>query len=66
VPLGKVTDRVMAFIDENEKAEEYSAIQAWRFTNSASLKEFWGYNKNEALEIKRRLEAVAAKMSAEP
>lgn len=54
VPVGKVADRVMEFIETHR--EEPSQIEAFRIKNRRSLAEFWTLAPNDALEIKKLLE----------
>ena len=56
VPLGKIADRVAEFIQSNR--EEVSAIGLFESRNRHALREFWGRQPGDALEVKRILEAA--------
>ncbi len=56
VPLGKIADRVAEFVQKNR--EEVSAIGLFESRNRHALREFWGRQPGDALEVKRILEAA--------
>ncbi|WP_341893787.1 phage recombination protein Bet [Ferrovibrio terrae] len=53
VPLGKVADRILAFLEASQSPTQ---IDAFRETNRAGLQTYWALNKSEALEIKTAIE----------
>ena len=55
VPVGKFADRAFAFIEANRS--DPAKIAAWTDKNRQGLKEFWSLNPNDALEIKKAIEA---------
>ena len=60
-PMRQGYDRVLsaealAFIAEN-KADP-SVIADWRTRNASSLRTFWGHSPNDALEVKKAVEAA--------
>lgn len=56
VPLGQIADRVAEFVQKNR--EEVSAIGLFESRNRHALREFWGRQPGDALEVKRILEAA--------
>lgn len=58
VPLGEVADRCAEFIRSNEP----EAVYLWSIRNTESLREFWAESPNDALEIKKLVEAKTAKV----
>lgn len=54
VPLGKIADRVAEFVRNNR--DEVSAIGLFESRNRHALREFWGRQPGDALEVKRILE----------
>jgi phage recombination protein Bet len=52
LPVGKVVDRCMEFIGENEP----DAVYRWSLQNSEPLREFWAMQPNDALELKKVIE----------
>lgn len=63
VPLGKVADRIFAFIDENR--DEPSAIALWQSRNRTALREFWARSATDALEVKKALEKATHAIGAD-
>jgi hypothetical protein len=63
VPVGKLADRIFAFIDVN--AEEASQIGMFAERNRHGLREFWAMSPGDGLEVKKRIEA-ACPMVARP
>lgn len=63
VPLGKVADRIFAFIDENR--DEPSAIALWQSRNRTALREFWSRAPTDALEVKKALEKATHAIGAD-
>lgn len=53
VPLGHVADRCMEFINKND-AER---VAKWAATNTEPLRQFWALAPNDALEVKKAIEA---------
>ncbi|WP_375458849.1 phage recombination protein Bet [uncultured Enterovirga sp.] len=66
VPLGQISDRIMAFVAAIEKRPDADAevIADWRNQNRAPLKEFWANLKGEALQIRNELDAAQARIAA--
>ena len=59
VPLGKIADRVAAFVEQNR--EEPSTVGLFESRNRHALREFWARQPGDALEVKKLIEkAVAA------
>lgn len=56
VRLGDVADRAAEFIKENDP----EAVYVWTERNKESLREFWAYSKNDALELNRLIEKKLA------
>jgi phage recombination protein Bet len=59
VPLGKLADRILA------TAEGFTSLAQARWfmeANTQPLREFWARAPGEALEVKKRLEVLAAKL----
>lgn len=53
IPVGQVADRCMEFINDHEPERVY----AWSIQNREALREFWAVSPNDALEVKRVMEA---------
>ena len=53
VPMGKVADRCMEFINANSPED----VHAWDIRNREALREFWSEKPSDALEVKRVIEA---------
>jgi len=64
VPVGKFYDAAMAYIKAHSKAgeEEYSAVLQWRDRNRNALQQFWGMQKDAALDLKGKLDAIETKV----
>ena len=62
VPVGQFYDAAMAFIVAKMKPgeEEASQVIAWRERNKHSLQDFWAYEKDAALALKKEIEKVGA------
>lgn len=62
VPLGKFGDRAIDYIERHMRPgeEEPTAVIDWATRNRATLREYWGHDKDGALEINRVLEQVRA------
>lgn len=60
IGLGKIADRIMAFVRDN--AEEPSTVALFAERNRHSLREFWAHAPSDALEVKKAIEGVTAKM----
>lgn len=56
VPLSTVAERLEQYIDANK--DDPSSISVFQDRNRHALQEFWARSKSDALEIKRRFEAV--------
>ncbi len=66
VPVGKFFDAAMAYVKTHTKPgeEEYSEIVKWREKNRHSLLQFWGMEKDAALELRNVLDGLAEKAKA--
>lgn len=62
VPAGALPDRAFAFIEDHR--DNPQAIADWQTRNRFSLRTFFALHKNDALEIKRRIEAATAPVAA--
>ena len=60
VPLGQFFDRAAAFIGENEPA----TVRRWSDANRIGLQQFWAKAPNDALELKKLIEAKIGKSAA--
>jgi phage recombination protein Bet len=62
VPVGKFGDRVLDWIGAHmiKGAEEPGAVMEWHARNREALREYWAHDKAGALEVKAKLENVAA------
>lgn len=56
VPIGQVADRCLEFVKQNDP----EAVHVWSIQNREGLKEFWAIAPNDALEIKKAVEAKTA------
>ena len=56
IEVGKYYDRVMALMLECK--DEPATILAWRDKNTVHLQEFWVYDKNAALDLKKSFEGI--------
>ena len=65
IPLGQISDRIMAFARDVESAPDPDAgvIADWRAQNRAALNEFWALAKGEALEIRKELDAAYGRIT---
>lgn len=52
VPMGRVVDRCMEFIDEQTDPD---TLKAWQETNAVGLRQFWAEHKHDALAVKKHL-----------
>ena len=66
VPVGQFFDAAMAFIKGCMKPgeEEAGAVLAWRDRNKAGLQDFWAYEKDACLALKKEIEKVEATIKA--
>lgn len=64
VPVGQFGDRVLKFIGDHK--DEPSVVMIWQERNTHGLREYWARDKDGALALKKKLEAVAAAMHSEP
>jgi len=62
VPLGQFADRLNAWLDKN--ADSPNTVAAWRDRNKHSFREFWAKQKSDAIELKKRIEAIEAEKHA--
>lgn len=64
VPVGQFFDQAMAFIKACMKPgeEEASTVLKWRERNRLGLQDFWAYEKDAALALKKEIEAIEAKL----
>jgi phage recombination protein Bet len=60
VTVGAMPDRCFEFFRASESAAE---LAHWRDTNSAGLREFWAFNKTDALAVKTALDKRIAELS---
>lgn len=65
VPVGKLGDLALSFIQQHLKEEQPSVVLAWRDKNRHGLNEYWARDKDGALVLKKELEAVEASIKAE-
>lgn len=56
VPLGQFADRAFEFIEKNKN--DPAVVLSFQHRNRAELNKFWGLHKGDALEIKKRVEAL--------
>lgn len=63
VPFGQFFDRSMQFLQQMQGSP--AAIRAWEDRNRISLKEFWGYSKGDADELRRQIDKAKA-VTVEP
>lgn len=57
VPGGQFTDRVLAYL---KTCEGPGTVRAFADRNAVVLRQFWGFNSGEALELKREIEKAQA------
>lgn len=58
VPLGQIADRCMEFIRDHDA----EIVHRWKVQNTEAFREFWAMSPNEALEVKRAVEAKTAQI----
>lgn len=63
VPVGQIADRIMAFLRDN--ADEPATVAVWNDRNRHALREFWARSPSDALEVKKAVERITAKMGAD-
>lgn len=61
VPAGQFADRCIDWIG---KLEQASDIDGWAEYNRVALRQFWGTNPTDALELKKAMEKRAAELKA--
>jgi phage recombination protein Bet len=61
VPVGKLGDRSLAFIEQH-RAEQPSTILAWWDKNVHAFREYWGRDKDGCLTVKTAVEEVRASL----
>jgi phage recombination protein Bet len=66
VPFDKFFSQVDQWIEAQVRAEEFSTIDVFRGRNRHALTEFWAHRKNDALELRRKMNAAAEKAKAVP
>lgn len=59
VPAGAMADRCLEFVRENDAETVYR----WSIQNRAALQQFWTMEPSDALEVKKEIEAKAAKLT---
>lgn len=59
IKMGDVADRCFEFIRENDAETVYK----WSIQNREPLREFWSASPNDALEVKKQIEAKTAALS---
>lgn len=59
IKMGDVADRCFEFIRENDAETVYK----WSIQNREPLREFWTASPNDALEVKKQIEAKTASLS---
>ncbi len=59
LPMGEVADRCFEFIRENDAETVYK----WSIQNREPLREFWTAAPNDAIEVKKQIEAKTAELS---
>jgi phage recombination protein Bet len=57
IAIGKFADRVLEHL---ETLDNIQALDFWRDQNTIALKQFWAYSPSEALDLKKRMEALWA------
>lgn len=60
VPAGKFADRCLAWLREMKSASD---INGWAEYNRVALKQFWGTNPGDALELKKAIESRIAELT---
>lgn len=60
IPMGDVADRCMEFVKDHDA----ETVWKWSVQNREALKEFWSTTPNDALEVKKVIEAKTANMQA--
>lgn len=58
IPMGEVADRCLEFI----RASDAEAVYKWSIQNREPLREFWATSPNDALEVKKQIEAKTANL----
>lgn len=61
IPIGEVADRCLEFI----RANDAENILKWADQNREPLREFWAESPNDALEVKKHIEAKTSGVSRE-
>ncbi len=61
IPIGKFADRVLEYV---EQIGEVQKLEFWQDQNNIGLKQYWALSPNEALDLKKHLEARKSKLSA--
>lgn len=59
IPIGEVADRCLEFVNGNDP----ETVWKWRAQNAEALRDFWSESPNDALEVKKAIEAKTASMS---
>lgn len=58
IPIGEVADRCIEFIG----ASDAETVYKWSIQNREPLREFWATSPNDALEVKKQIEAKTANL----
>ena len=58
IPMGEVADRCIDFI----RASDAETVYKWSIQNREPLREFWATSPNDALEVKKQIEAKTANL----
>ena len=58
IPMGEVADRCLEFI----RASDAETVYKWSIQNREPLREFWATSPNDALEVKKQIEAKTANL----
>lgn len=59
IPMGDIADRCAEFIEKSTPEE----VHIWKVQNTHPLQDFWAQSPNDALEVKRLIEAKTASLS---
>lgn len=62
VPLGSVADRITGHL--RSEVHSSSELDWWKRTNAEGMRSFWAESPNDALEVKKIIEARAAELNA--
>jgi phage recombination protein Bet len=62
IPIGKFADRVIEHLNAMPNAE---ALDLWKDQNTIGLKQFWAYEPNDALGLKKQIEEIRNNKAAQ-